>query len=517
VYHEVALAAIKLSSKVIGNDLQGHHVVLRSIDYAKPLIYREGDTWSLLTRITHADDNCGSFTLSSRSSVNHEETVHCFGQFIRQSIAKTTKKFQSYQPILHREILAVNTNIEAESISTRTAYDVIFPRVVNYSEIYRTMKSVTIHPNGLDAYAIIKVPFNLTPGNYTVHPVFTDTLLHVAGFVANLQGGSNDAFICSQVDAAKVIPELIDVKKAFGVYVRNAWLPEENVVIANAYAVTLDSPQKIVAHLKRMHFRKLRLNSLKRLLRGPTEAPPEPRAAATHSSTKPVETQNNGKVAKQVHQVEEEGSSDTSATRVVNIKDIMASVLDISVKDIKDDSDFEALGLDSLTSIEALHVLRNELSEELPQHLFTTHTTVRAVQEFVDSLKHSKKSTSKTVSLAATPRLYSAATLGPPSAYTLDALAPPTPFQKATNTQNLSLFLVHDGSGMVNYYERLSSLNRDVWGVSNPKFSSNEEWSDVQAMAAHYAGLIAATTAGPIIVGGKLFSLGLLIIRALTL
>jgi hypothetical protein len=34
--------------------------------------------------------------------------------------------------------------------------------------------------------------------------IFVDTLLHVAGFVANMQGGANDAYICSEVSAVKV-------------------------------------------------------------------------------------------------------------------------------------------------------------------------------------------------------------------------------------------------------------------------------------------------------------------------
>ncbi|KAF8797479.1 putative polyketide synthase [Phlegmacium glaucopus] len=598
VYHELALAGARLTSNYLDIKRDDDVILLRSIDYAKPLIYGENDNRIVCTRITHTNNDSGSFTVASRSPSSSDETVHCFGQFSYQSTAKTAKKLQYYQPILLREVSTITTHPDSESISTRTIYELIFPAVVEYSKKYQTIKSITIHPNGHEAYAFVQVPYHLTPGKFVYHPVWMDTMLHVAGFIANMQGSSGDAFICSQVDSVKVVPDVLDLDKPFGVYVRNAWVPEDGVVIAEAYAFTLGSPQIIVAHFKRMHFRKVRLASFKRVLGKPTARVTEkPTSSKTTSSSStaskapivsvpktgqvPLQSENvvrsnilsiiaetcdippsslklsadlvelgvdslmsieifgklqssfpdsnldaytlssfhtPGEIIAHVASKQPSGvllvesrlpdSSgefvDPDATQVasvagddeVDVKGIMASVLGGEVKDMKDDIELEDLGLDSLTSIEALHVLSSELSLELPQNLFTLHTTMRAIQEFIDDLKNKKKpSKAKLVALSepqpATPLL------------SLGSL--PVPIQSTPGSQKAPLFLIHDGSGLVNYYQSISSLDRDVWGIYNPKFSTGEEWKDLKSMASEYAALVRKTSSGPVIIGGWSF------------
>jgi len=66
-----------------------------------------------------------------------------------------------------------------------------------------------------------------------------------------------------------------------------------------------------------------------------------------------------------------------------DVKQLLASILDISVKDITDDADFEDLGLDSLTSIEALGALKGEFDIDLPGEFFHSYKTARAVQSYL--------------------------------------------------------------------------------------------------------------------------------------
>jgi len=66
-----------------------------------------------------------------------------------------------------------------------------------------------------------------------------------------------------------------------------------------------------------------------------------------------------------------------------NVKQLLASVLDINIKDITDDADLEYLGLDSLTSIEALGALKSEFNLDLPGDLFSSCKTARAVQSYL--------------------------------------------------------------------------------------------------------------------------------------
>ncbi|KAF9568001.1 ketoacyl-synt-domain-containing protein [Agrocybe pediades] len=609
VYHELALAGAQLTAKHLNLKSNNNNIVLRSIDYAKPLIYSENDVRIVCTRISHTDSESGSFTVASRLPTSTDETVHCFGQFSYQSTAKTVKKFQHYQPILQREVKDVTSNPDSETISTRTVYELIFPAVVDYSKKYHSIKSITIHPNGHEAYALVQIPHQLTPGKFVHHPVWMDTMLHVAGFVANKQGNTGDAYICSQVDSVKVIPGAVDLDKPLGVYVRNAWVPEESVVIAEAWAFTLDSPQVLLTHFKRMHFRKVRLASFKRILGGPSvrvaeKAVPKHTAstpAPTRAASAPVarnapktasvslqsedvirskilsiiaetcdispsslklsadlvalgvdslmsieifgklqqsfpesnldaytlssfhtpaeiiahvaEKQPSGALLVESRLPESTGSScvDPDATQVasavadddadVDVKGIMASVLGGQVDDIKDDADLEALGLDSLTSIEALHALSSELSLELPQNLFTLHTTMRAVEDFIDGLRHSKKAVVKTEQPASSTSAFDSPRV---AAFMSSLGSLPVPLQRSPSSKP-SLFLIHDGSGLVNYYQSLSPLDRNVWGLYNPKFSAKEEWTGLKSMATEYASLVRKSSSGPLILGGWSF------------
>ena len=58
-------------------------------------------------------------------------------------------------------------------------------------------------------------------------------------------------------------------------------------------------------------------------------------------------------------------------------------MLDVHPYAIQDDMDLESLGLDSLTSIEALHALKNESGLDLPRNFFVTFPTIHAVNSYI--------------------------------------------------------------------------------------------------------------------------------------
>ena len=76
------------------------------------------------------------------------------------------------------------------------------------------------------------------------------------------------------------------------------------------------------------------------------------------------------------------------------------------------------------------------------------------------------------------------------------------PYEKESTSQ--PVVLIHDGSGVSLKYRNLHSLNRQLWGLSNPKAFSTDTWTDLDAMARAYAVKISTTIKAPIILGGKL-------------
>ncbi|KAG6866326.1 Type I Iterative PKS [Blastosporella zonata] len=600
VYTEQALSAVYLACAHLSQSMQGSHVVLRKLVFAKPLVYEASISRTLVTTVI-VENGTGTFNIASRIPSMQNEVIHAHGEYRLQSTSATVTKFVRTLPTVSRYIAAVakpsSTGSNPEVFSTRTAYEVIFPRVVEYSKEYRSMRSITVDATSMEGCADVRLPDGYDRSKFTVHPVFTDTLLHVAGFVANLQGGPNDAFICSEVDSVKAVPELIDNEASYTVYCSNAWVPEDEMMLADAYAILSGQPNKIVAHIKGMQFRRVRLDRFKKGLSfasGQHSARPfkSPSSVSFKVEQKPLSSTSPsihstvidivsetcdlgaqeldlnadlaslgvdslmsieifGRLARSfpdahlnahtlsfcttvadiIHEVSTKMNSSsaagsdspmtvfsgTSTPRTLvpddafcdlaqdeepDVKDVLASVLDLEAHEIDDDADFDSLGLDSLTSIEALHALKTEYRLDLPSTVFTSFHTPRTLRSYLASqvAKPSKISHSETHEAVKRSTPTNSETIF--SVLRLDVN--PLPIQSSSSGR-LPLFLIHDGSGLVNYYERLPPLERPVWAIHNPNFSTSQPWDSITQMAKTYANYITNLTTGPILLGGWSF------------
>ncbi|KIK52832.1 polyketide synthase [Collybiopsis luxurians FD-317 M1] len=181
-----------------------------------------------------------------------------------------------------------------------------------------------------------------------------------------------------------------------------------------------------------------------------------------------------------------------------DVKRIVSFVLDVPTEAIGDQDVLESFGLDSLAAMEVLQVLKAQSGLQLPNNLLDDHTTVAAIQEYLN--ERLKRSESTDVILqsprheAVQARLIRILRLG----------TNPTLVQEGSD-RNIPIFFIHDGSGLVNYYERVRSLNRCVWAVYNPRFLNAEPWKDVHEMASAYTDYIVSLAAGPILLGGWSF------------
>ncbi|KAJ7712367.1 putative polyketide synthase [Mycena metata] len=586
VYLEIVLAGVDLSARHLQISHHDSHVVLRRVEFEKPLVYDKNVARTVVTKIALTKEE-GTFIISSRITSTGAESVHVHGEFKYQATLRTTSKFVQTLPVIARRMDAVaqpRGGNAPEVFSTRTAYEVIFPRVVDYAKPYHTMHSLTVDTSGMEGCATIQLPKDYDRGRFVVHPVWVDTLLHVAGFVANLHGGINDAYICVQIGVLKVFPALVNNDKPYLVYCSNAWLPDAGVMLAETYAVQVAEPRRIVAHMKGMHFRRVPLSSLKKsLVHAAGKSTQVIKSADLGSPSAPV-IDVNAVVLKLVSDacdisassinadtnlayigidsmmwieilgalhslfpdldaralslcatvadicrevpskavtsptltqtVSEEPSSPRTLfdeadvpllDRALDITGILSSVLEVPIGSLDADADLAALGLDSLTAIEALHALKNEFGLELPHDFFVAHLSPRAIQTYISGLKSSPvglvSGVSKLEGMSPSGDVVAIACVT--KALRLDTV--PVPIQSPETTARLPLFFIHDGSGLVNYYERLSFLDRAIWGIHNPRFVSGRPWGSLVDMAAAYVEYILSTTSGPLLLGGWSF------------
>ncbi|KAK0449459.1 hypothetical protein EV421DRAFT_1900141 [Armillaria borealis] len=378
VYHELALAGIEASKAHLSLPLQGSHSALFSIDYVKPLVYSKDVACVVKTAIAINAGGSGTFTVESYAD-SEPESVHCSGQFRPLLVVDTTTKFNRMAPVVSQRTAAIYSGEdgEAEVITTRTAYQIIFTRVVRYAKEYHTMKNVTISKNGMEGYAVVKLPKDHDKSKFVVHLVFMDTMLHVAGFLANMQGGDNDAYICSKVKSVKAVSSLIKNDATYGVFVVNAWVESEGIMLSDAIAVDISGHSQIVAQLKGMCFKKLRLNTLQRSL-------------AMHAShTAPVPAQKRSvavapkpKITEVVPALRPRSSPAKRSVDVQNaVLNIVGNTCGIEISALDVNADLETYGVDSLMSIEFLR----KFEESFPQMQFdaTIFSTCNNITELV--------------------------------------------------------------------------------------------------------------------------------------
>ena len=177
---------------------------------------------------------------------------------------------------------------------------------------------------------------------------------------------------------------------------------------------------------------------------------------------------------------------DSPTTRV---KAVIKDVCGILVSDLQPDTTLESLGIDSLLSIE-LSLAFNELGIEVPQSNLSGHLTLEGLAALMSPGCISQSPISKTPG----SNMRSTMALHKDAALTI---------LQTWSGRAIPLYLFHDGSGTIGMYSNIGNLERQVFGVANPKLNSQQPWANsLIEMAIQYASVIAATSSESIILGG---------------
>ncbi|KAH9952215.1 putative polyketide synthase [Amylocystis lapponica] len=387
VYLELALDSIHVLLERVGMMEAAVVVVISEAVYMSPLVYKLGIQRTVVTQVVLNDqgkDGDGTFTISSRISDSRGESqVHCQGSFSLRSSEDMKASLSRIKTTMEQRRQSICLSDKtSETFHTRTIYNIIFPRVVDYSKAYHTIQSVSVDATGVDAYAVVQLNSDAPSGCFVAHPIFVDTLIHIAGFVVNCNVGQNEVFICTQIDQVKILPETIDVSAVHGVYCNIGFL-SETLVVADTYAIGLhDTEGVVVAHIKRMRFRKLKMDTFKDLLSTAARSPSDShRSHARHYSEQSFDADSTAKP--------EWGSL---------LLNVIAETCGLDVNDVKMQSRLSDLGIDSLMSIE----LAGRLRDIVPTTRLNAHEILCAytVENLLSHLQDD--STSQTISTSTT-------------------------------------------------------------------------------------------------------------------
>ena len=391
VYHEIVFAAVELFVRgERGSDQQqtsSHINVLSQISYLNPLIYVDDSKRVIRASIHGSDrdkDDVQSFEVSSYEPSNPKDiTKHCKGVVKRHSRNSEESKFSMLHAQIQKPMSLLESMNSIQIFRTRAIYEKLFTRVVTYSKTYQAVQSISVSDDGTEAVAAVELPpLEATPkANFAVNPVFMDVILHVAGFIANLAAGQDEAFICKEVKSARVIMHESEIRKPFKIYCSNTNVAEGT--IGNGYAMNLSG--QLLAVFKGMHFTRVKLRAVQASFKHVSGAAHAPSGAnghamskeKDHSSRQPVEASSLGKTDNNPPQAR------PSAT--MNVKTIIADVCGTGGISISSESDLEGLGIDSLMILELGSRIQETVNATITSQELTACETVKDIEALVAS------------------------------------------------------------------------------------------------------------------------------------
>jgi acyl carrier protein len=562
VYLEFVIAGVILATKHLAKYYDDHHVALHQIHFTKALTstpIRVNEGCIMIKVVIETERRI--FSIGSGLSKFDSQTVHAHGEYRLQSASNLADK-------LARNIISIPQDLKlekdycSESFSARTVYGVIFPRVVKYSKEFQTVQFLNINSDGMGATATIALGSVCDRPSFFIDPIFLDTLLHVVGFISNLRGDLHEAYICDEIGLVEFIPSFIKSGSRFVIHCNISWISEKHAILGESYAVSDAHPRTLVAHMKGIRFRRVRLGSLKAGLANSLEI--------ASSSFEPIspelsrDTQSNelkvfqivaricdidmsagditlasdldffgidslmrlelsvelgrafptiGNIERNILKcnniqdivnmissgntifpddvIDEESfytspsATSSSSTLVLEVdgkfplKRMLAEVLEIEQSVITDNLDLTYLGLDSLASIEAIYRIKKEYNIHLSASFFEVNRTIHDIHASIqDTLKSSP------IGDRLNPQFNNNRSLQLEKG-NLDRKL--VLLQKSSGNET-PLVLIHDGSGLTISYRCIANLNRDVWGINNPRFASRSgPWESVLEMAESYA------------------------------
>ncbi|KAJ5758156.1 type I iterative polyketide synthase [Penicillium nucicola] len=353
VYHEIVLAALKWTQLDQSEEVIR---ILSNVQYPAPLLYSEGSSAIVRVSIKPSSDHKANylFTVGSYNTGSdpQQQVIHCQGQLKTRS-SSHAQKYAKLVPLMERQKERfLRTDQSSTQIFLRKAmYEKVFTRVVTYSELFQMVQSMRIDQD--EALAMCRFP-NQQGDTSAANTVLMDVLLHVAGFVANLNIENDEVCICKEVKSAAMIREFPFSDTTFEVYCSNVEIAANNVVIADAFAV--DS-QGVIAVFKGMAFQRVKLARMAQALRLTAARYGHSQQSAPMERAKPVAPMPSAPAPKPV---------DMSADKRPAIREIIARTCNIEASSLTADTSLHDIGFDSLMIIE----LSSNLSSQLQTSIY---------------------------------------------------------------------------------------------------------------------------------------------------
>jgi iterative type I PKS product template protein len=503
VFHELALEG----AHTMLEPHEGQLLVVTAMSFTSPLIYVPSQEADVVTvYFTKYDLASGAdFKITSCSTKDLTENIHCTGSVSLQNFQINASHWIKDAAIVTRQshyFSGVGKSY-ISTFRTKVLYEAIFTRVVRYSPEYQSLVYLSVTNSNLEGIGSFKLPSSSQTG-YLAPPVFTDTLLHAAGFIANLAVRSDEVGICACVESVEISYRDIDYADSFTVYC--SLLEIKGAILADAIA--LNAFGKVVAVVRDMEFKRLQLSAFQQVLSRKSTAI-EPRNFPVEQKKPQLSTgldtpPTSGEVIDTP--IESRGSLPHDVR--IALKNIVMEFGGFSEQDMDYTNSLDELGIHSLMQIEIISKLIRTFPGQagLDHHALSECETLESLESTLASILQSSVEITSLVGapVSASQRDSRQSTLVPSDFSSSDGMQKNPVALHVSHEEVAPLCLFHDGSGQVSMYARLRDHDRSAYAFFDPHFWSDKRpHSSINQMTEYYVSLLSRTKLSPLIVSGK--------------
>lgn len=528
LFHELILEAAQVSLIPSTSTV----LTVYNMSFPTPLIYEPAEG----ARPVHISIRRVNNVLKSADIAEVEVTIKTLGKETKETLCcsavalvKTTKELE-YQFVKDTTIVSrqtrhlVNSNSLHSTFRTKLLYETIFNRVVSYSVEYQALTSLSVSDSDLEGTGTFQLPAKSRAIGCIANPVFIDTLLHAAGFVANLTVPSEEICICGQVESVEILYDRIDYSETFTVYY-SLIDSVKGTIFADAFAV--NSAGKVIAAVRGMVFKRLRLSSFQRMLNhSSVESRPEA-ALIQNEQTSTKESTTPAAPPAQATRVDASAMSPDRQEIRLRFRNIIGEVYG-AAEALDPNQSLAQLGIDSMMQIEITAKLNQAFPRSALDHdLLFNCDTLRESEEKLLSMFDPPQpgQTDSKATTIQTPNESTPTTRSSPSQeeslgnndlgdfgdqYPQIHLEQPTPTKPtvlhASSGLQTPLCLIHDGSGQSSMYRQIRSPDRSILAFHDPDFlSPARQTTSIEQMARRYVASLSPLETPSLIIGGSSF------------
>ena len=511
VYHELILEA----AQVIINPSKDHVLAVGEMAFSSPLIHEPSDETQIIhVHLNRFEDNYDAeVKIMLSKSPNSEATLCCAATVSLKNTRGNEPSWAREAALVERQSFYFSNTDNHSTFKTKLLYETLFTRVVRYSKEYHTLIELSVSSSSLEGIGTFKLPSGSCTGSYMVSPVFTDTLLHTPGFIANLSVESSEICICSHVESIEIRYNDIDFSGTFTIYC-HLFDVIKGSILADAFI--LNSTGQTIAVARNMEFKKLRLSAFQRLI--------QPGTTPSSKTTDPVAAEIPRHSPSGGSTLVSAPSGCATTTRADNSRDrvkatllhIITSLCGFSELELDYSKTLDDLGIDSLMQIEITTKITQAFpGSTLDHNIMAECDTIQNFEDLLLSLL--VPASPGMVQEQNSDSLQTRTDYGLSNEVTnikqgKDLLhckltmpqRNPVPLYTISDTKATPLFCFHDGSGQISMYANIRNLGRSLWAFFDPDYTTeNPRPANLSQMAARYATSISKSETPSLILGGK--------------